>query len=177
MKNIIIIFVILIGAIVYLDIFANPSEPIEKPIAPIAFDKSKDPNDLLARAFDPENDPTAAVNIDTLSDLDKITYAHDNGLSNIQVRGKGVVVRILADDNEGSRHQKFILKLQNNLTVLIAHNIDIADRVNSLSKGDTIEFYGEYEWNNKGGVVHWTHRDPNGVHISGYLKYVGLKYQ
>lgn len=177
MKNLLILFVILIAGVVYLDIFANPEEPLEEIVAPLALDKVKDPNDLLARAFDPNKDPAAAVNIEKLSDLEKITYAHEHKLSNVQVRGKGVVVRLLADDNDGSRHQKFIVKLSNNLTVLIAHNIDIADRVNSLTKGDSIEFYGEYEWNEKGGVVHWTHRDPDNFHEAGYLKYVGLKYQ
>ena len=40
-----------------------------------------------------------------------------------------------------------------------------------------IEFYGEYEWNEKGGVVHWTHRDPRGNHESGWLKHKGSTYQ
>jgi hypothetical protein len=40
-----------------------------------------------------------------------------------------------------------------------------------------IQFYGEYEWNNKGGVVHWTHRDPNGHHVGGWLKHNGSTYQ
>ncbi|MGB2739203.1 MAG: DUF3465 domain-containing protein [Cognaticolwellia sp.] len=103
--------------------------------------------------------------------------AYENRQSDVQVKGSGTVVRILKDDNKGSRHQKFILKLSSDLTILISHNIDLAPRINSLSNGDQVQFYGEYEWNNKGGVVHWTHRDPNGRHIGGWLKHNGTKYQ
>jgi hypothetical protein len=103
--------------------------------------------------------------------------AYDNHQSNVQVKGSGTVIRILKDDNKGSRHQKFILKLSSGLTVLIVHNIDLAPRINSISNGDVIQFYGEYEWNNKGGLVHWTHRDPNGHHVGGWLKRNGSTYQ
>jgi hypothetical protein len=103
--------------------------------------------------------------------------AYENHQSNVQVKGSGIVIRILKDDNKGSRHQKFILKLSSGQTILIAHNIDLASRINSISNGDMIQFYGEYEWNNKGGVVHWTHRDPNGHHVGGWLKHNGSTYQ
>jgi hypothetical protein len=84
--------------------------------------------------------------------------------SGLQASGSGRVIRILPDDNKGSRHQEFIIKLGSGQTLLIAHNIDIAPRINSLGKGDQIDFYGEYEWNDQGGVVHWTHHDPDGSH-------------
>ena len=85
-----------------------------------------------------------------------IFTAFKNQQSDVQVRGKGIVSRILRDDNDGSRHQKFILKLANNQTVLVAHNIDLSPRVSGLKIGDSIEYYGEYEWSEQGGVLHWT---------------------
>jgi hypothetical protein len=103
--------------------------------------------------------------------------AYDNHKSDVQVQGVGTVVRILSDDNKGSRHQKFILKLSSGQTILIAHNIDLAPRINSISNGDQVQFYGEYEWNKKGGVVHWTHQDPKGRHIGGWLKHNGRTYE
>jgi len=103
--------------------------------------------------------------------------AYKNQESNIQVNGSGIVIQNLADDTNGSRHQKFILKLSSGQTLLISHNIDLAPRINALRKGDTVNFYGVYEWNSKGGVVHWTHHDPNGKHADGWLKHKGVTYQ
>ena len=97
--------------------------------------------------------------------------------SNLQVQGKGRVIKVLSDDIKGSRHQRFIVQLDSGQTLLIAHNIDLAPRITDLSNGDWVEFYGEYEWNSKGGVLHWTHRDPKGRHASGWLKHKGQIYQ
>ncbi|RBW42450.1 hypothetical protein DS885_15550 [Psychromonas sp. B3M02] len=94
-----------------------------------------------------------------------------------QVTGSGIVVKLLKDDNEGSRHQKFILRLTSGQTILFAHNIDLAPRINTIARGDRIEFYGQYEWNAQGGVVHWTHKDPKGKHLAGWLKHKGEIYQ
>jgi len=106
-----------------------------------------------------------------------IVEAFDNRTGDLQVTGQGVVVHILPDDTKGSRHQKFILSLDGRLTVLIAHNIDLAPRIGSLRQGDTVQFSGEYEWNEKGGVVHWTHRDPAGTHEDGWLRHNNQVYQ
>ena len=106
-----------------------------------------------------------------------LEQAYDNRQSDIQVRGEGEVIKVLADDNDGSRHQRFILKLESGLTLLVAHNIDLAPRVPSLRAGDAVEFFGEYEWNAKGGVIHWTHHDPQGRHVGGWIKHQGRTYQ
>jgi N-acetylneuraminic acid mutarotase len=97
--------------------------------------------------------------------------------SNLQVEGQGKVSRILPDDNTGDRHQKFILRLNTGQTLLVAHNIDIAPRIDALKFGDSVSFFGEYEWNDLGGVLHWTHHDPNNQHINGWLKHAGISYQ
>ena len=106
-----------------------------------------------------------------------LKQAYENNQSDIQVRGSGTVYRILPDDNNGSRHQKFILRLASKQTLLVAHNIDLAPRIPNLKRGDRVEFYGEYEWNNKGGVMHWTHRDPRNNHAHGWLKHQGEVYE
>ncbi len=108
---------------------------------------------------------------------DAISNAFANHKSDIQVSGQGVVTKVLPDDNNGSRHQKFIIKLPSGLSLLVAHNIDLAPKITTLAKGDAIKFYGEYEWNEKGGVIHWTHGDPRGAHIAGWLQHQGKKYQ
>jgi len=111
------------------------------------------------------------------SSVSEIANAFANHTSNLQVSGQGVVVKLLPDDNSGSRHQKFIVKLSDGQTLLVAHNIDLAARVTGLNEGDLIEFNGQYEWNERGGVLHWTHRDPNGSHPSGWLQHNGQNYQ
>ncbi|WP_040915827.1 DUF3465 domain-containing protein [Lentisphaera araneosa] len=103
--------------------------------------------------------------------------AFRNKQSDLQVTGSGSVIKILPDDTKGSKHQKFILKLSTGQTVLIAHNIDLAPRINSLRQGDTVSFNGEYEWNSKGGVIHWTHHDPGHRHEDGWLKHNGKVYK
>lgn len=106
-----------------------------------------------------------------------IVRAFSRHESNVQVAGHGVVTKLLPDDNKGSRHQKFLLTLSSGHRLLVAHNIDLAPRINNLQEGDAVQFYGEYEWNEKGGVVHWTHRDPRGSHVDGWLQHQGQKYQ
>ena len=108
---------------------------------------------------------------------DSISKAFENRSSNIQVEGIGTVIKILRDDLKGSRHQKFIIRLSTGQTLLIAHNIDLAPRINNLKNGDSIAFFGEYEWNSKGGLIHWTHHDPRGQHKGGWIKYNGRTYQ
>ncbi len=105
-----------------------------------------------------------------------LKQAFESHQSDVQISGVGEVIRVLPDDNQGSRHQKFILRLRSNQTVLISHNIDLAPRILNLEIGDLVEFNGEYEWNSKGGVVHWTHRDPANIHIHGWLKHNGMTY-
>lgn len=101
----------------------------------------------------------------------------DRQNNNTQIHSNGRVIKILPDDNEGSRHQRFIIQLACGQTLLMAHNIDMAERVASIKVGDTVEFNGEYEWNSKGGVIHWTHRDPHNKHVSGWIKHRGRTYQ
>lgn len=125
-----------------------------------------------------ENKPSERKVVQVASSAQKsgtriIENAFKNKLSNVQVEGVGKVVAILPDDNEGSRHQKFILELESGQTILIAHNIDLASRLQHLSKGDVVQFFGEYEYSAKGGVVHWTHHDPRKKHPDGWLKHNG----
>jgi hypothetical protein len=121
----------------------------------------------------------AAEQIDIrITDSDRIIQnAYRKRLSNIQVQGQGIVSKTLSDDLDGARHQRFILRLSTGQTLLVAHNIDLAPRINTLSSGDAVKFYGVYEWNEKGGVIHWTHHDPRGRHAAGWLWHNGRTYQ
>ncbi len=108
---------------------------------------------------------------------DRIAAAFQDRESDLQVRDVGVVERVLTDDNDGSRHQRFILRLSTGQTVLVAHNIDLAPRLAGIARGDTVAFNGEYEWGAEGGVIHWTHHDPAGRHQGGWLEWRGKRVQ
>ncbi len=97
--------------------------------------------------------------------------------SDVQVAATATVRKILRDDNVGSRHQKMILELPTGQTLLLSHNIDLAPRVAGVREGDQLAFYGEYEWSEQGGVIHWTHHDPAGRHADGWIKHNGNTYQ
>ena len=108
---------------------------------------------------------------------DAIAEAFEARGSGVQVKGAGTVSRILADDDDGSRHQRFILELASGRTLLISHNIDLAPRIDTLREGDSVSFNGVYEWNDRGGLVHWTHHDPQGEHEPGWLRHDGRLYE
>jgi hypothetical protein len=105
-----------------------------------------------------------------------ILAAYQAKQSDLIVETSGAVKKNLADDLVGSRHQKMILALDSGHTVLIAHNIDLADRV-PAEEGDTIRVRGEYEYSEQGGVIHWTHHDPGGRHEDGWIEHEGRRYQ
>ena len=122
--------------------------------------------------YDPTTEHRATPHDDS-----PIGRAFASGTSDVQVEGEGTVISILSDDVAGSRHQRFIVQLASGQTLLITHNIDIAPRVDGLEAGDSVRFSGEYVWNEKGGVVHWTHHDPKGRHVAGWLVHNGKTYK
>lgn len=108
---------------------------------------------------------------------DVIAHYFEDEISDKMVVVEAVVVKCLKDDLEGSAHQKFIVELQSGQTLLVAHNIDLADRINTLQEGDLVLIKGEYEWSDKGGVIHWTHHDPANIHEGGWIEHSGIRYE
>ena len=119
---------------------------------------------------------TAGFEANNLSN-DALVNAYKSKRSQVWVEGIGVVKKLLADDNKGSRHQKFLVTINAEQTLLFSHNIDLAPRVDDLNVGDIVEFKGEYVYNPKGGVMHWTHHDPDGNKQGGWIKHHGKTYE
>ena len=117
--------------------------------------------------------PTPAADTDGATTVESLFEA---GRSDVVVEVDGIVQRTLSDDTEASRHQRFIVRLPTGRTLLVAHNIDLADRV-PLTTGDAVRLRGEYEWNDQGGVVHWTHHDPRGERPGGWIEHEGRRYR
>ncbi len=95
--------------------------------------------------------------------------------SQVWLQGSGTVKKLLPDDTKGARHQRFLVSVSPEQTLLFAHNIDLATRV-ELQVGDQIQFKGEYIYNPKGGILHWTHHDPQGRQ-GGWIKVNGQTYE
>jgi len=100
--------------------------------------------------------------------------------SGVLVQITARVIKNLPDDNDGSRHQRILIELEKPVgdvrTILIAHNIDLAPRV-PCKEGDVVTVNGQYEWNDKGGVIHWTHIDPGGRRDGGWIEHKGERYE
>ncbi|HEX4999364.1 MAG TPA: DUF3465 domain-containing protein [Terriglobia bacterium] len=102
--------------------------------------------------------------------------AFRNRRSGVMMTVEGTVITLLPDDNEGSRHQRFIIRLGSGQTLLIVHNLEIAPRVENLMVGADVKVHGEYIWSEKGGRMHWTHKDPQKRHEEGWIEFASRRY-
>lgn len=100
--------------------------------------------------------------------------------SGVMLTVRAEVLKVLADDRDGARHQRLLLAIDEldaaYDTLLVAHNIDLAPRVPARA-GDTLTVRGQYEWNEKGGVIHWTHHDPGERREGGFIVHDGERYE
>ena len=76
----------------------------------------------------------------------------------------------MPDDHDSARHQRFVIDIGDRQTLLIAHNIELAERV-PVGMGDRVRVRGLYEWNDLGGLLHWTHHDPLEDEEGGWILY------
>ena len=90
----------------------------------------------------------------------------------------GRVIKLLPDDDDGIRHQKFLIRLPDGSTLLVVHNVDLAPRLDDLAPGDEVEVCGEFVENDRGGLVHWTHHaPPRSKHSAGWIRHLGKIYE
>ncbi|MBI1268966.1 DUF3465 domain-containing protein [bacterium] len=154
---------------------AEPSKEIDSGITPLEFGTTAEPG--------ASDQYIVAKKVTPLNAIGSTRY-DDRVLIDLQARrARGVrvcyaapVFKLLPDDKRGRQHQRFLFKLANGTTVLVAHNIDLAARV-PLQQGNLVEVCGEYIWNDKGGVIHYTHRSTSRFKQGGYIKFNGQIYQ
>lgn len=121
------------------------------------------------------NSSTNAPRIDHQQEvLTKIRKERNNTHARFWLETQGQVIKLLKDDTKGSPHQKFLIKLAPDITLLVAHNTALAKRA-PIQTGDQVKIRARYEWNNRGGVLHWTHHDPKGKQKGGWI-YTNGKY-
>ncbi len=122
----------------------------------------------------PNRNPAGQRGESRSSAVERIERAAEDRESGFMVTVDAEVVKTLRDDLKGSQHQRFLIELTSGRTLLVAHNIDLAKRI-PLSEGDSVRVRGQYEWNDRGGVLHWTHHDPDGRHPGGWIEYKGKR--
>ena len=139
----------------------------------------KNPSDLAVDSTSTKEPGLQARHVKFASDFSRLKHAIAHKESEVWLEELPYkVIKTLPDDNKGSRHQRFLVSPENTDlgTLLIAHNIDLSDYI-PLSRNEVVWIKGRFEWNEKGGVIHWTHHDPNGYIKGGWIKHQGKKYQ
>ncbi len=106
-----------------------------------------------------------------------VDRAYADHRSGVEVTAAGAVVRLLPDDTGPSgTHQRFIVQVKGSTqTLLIDNNVDIGKRV-PVATGDDVIVHGEYVWNDQGGLIHFTHHDPDHTHEDGWIELKGIRY-
>ena len=136
------------------------------------FQKPAEPG-TPARA--PSAQVQTATGVPTAQAVEQIRQASRNPDAKFWTTLPGKVVKLLKDDRDGSQHQRFLVEIAPDITLLVAHNIDLAPRI-PVAQGDAVTIKGEYVWNNRGGVLHWTHHDPKG-RKGGWVEVAGKRYE
>ena len=102
--------------------------------------------------------------------------ACSSGTSHVEIHVAGKIARYLGTRNsESGEHEGFLVTPRGSSAhLLIEDNVNITGFI-PMRNGDSVELQGQYECND--GVVHWTHHDPSGRHIMGYVVVNGRRFQ
>lgn len=101
--------------------------------------------------------------------------------SHVEVTAEGTIARVLGTRaGPSGAHEGFLLHLAGaggrGLTVRVEDNVALTGAI-PLAEGEHVEVRGEYIFDARGGIVHYTHRDPRGRHAAGYVLAGGKLYQ
>jgi hypothetical protein len=128
-------------------------------------------------SFDQGRDATDAELADGRNfDDSQVIEAQEEHLNKVELTVRAKVKKILPTDTEGLPHERFLLELSNRTTVLVAHDLKMAPSV-PIQEGDMPIIRGEYIWNERGGVIHWTHHTDTPRHEGGWIFLNGTRYQ
>lgn len=116
---------------------------------------------LLLRHNAAEGPSTAARQAAVRAACSQSDAAFARRQSDVWLTLSGTVSRLLPDQHGHFLHQRFILRCADAHTVLVVNDVDIGRRV-PVHPGDAVAVRGQYVWNAQGGLVHFTHHDPQG---------------
>ncbi|GAC1501129.1 MAG: DUF3465 domain-containing protein [Vulcanimicrobiaceae bacterium] len=101
------------------------------------------------------------------------------GRRHVEIHDRGIVTRVLGvRAGRGSSHEGFVMqspgRATHALAVRVEDNVSLTGFI-PLRVGDRVEVQGQYECDD--AVVHWTHHDPSGRHIGGFITANGRTYR
>lgn len=108
-------------------------------------------------------------------DSDIVRAINDQRQVNFVEGGGLVVVKILPDDTNGLKHQKWVVRLSNGMAMQAVYNSDMCPRV-PVKIGDVIAMGGQFIWTKGGALIHWLHHDPKGRRPDGFVLLNGTYY-
>lgn len=126
----------------------------------------------------------AACSSSTYVDVDQVVRACNGGAQHAELTVTGSVERLLGERrSQSGEHEGFVLSTGGcnaarrpcpaaHLRVEV--NTSITGEV-PLTAGQIVTVRGQYECND--GVIHWTHHDPSGRHMAGFIDVNGTRYQ
>ncbi|MBC7465045.1 MAG: DUF3465 domain-containing protein [Bdellovibrio sp.] len=85
------------------------------------------------------------------------------------------VIKKLKDDNQGIRHQKWLVQSPAGQIILFVHNLELCQPLD-IEKNDMVQLAGEFKWTDKGALIHWAHFDPKKKRPDGYVEFKRRKY-
>ncbi len=88
----------------------------------------------------------------------------------------GTVARILSANQDDPTYQRFVIRLDNEQSVLIVHNQEAGGSI-PVAVDARVTVRGEYEWSETGGLLKNTHRDLSPKRRHGFVEYDGKRYQ
>jgi hypothetical protein len=102
----------------------------------------------------------------------------NSGARYVEIRDSGIVYRILGErGSQSGVHEGFLIRFPyraNGAVTRVEDNVDITGPI-PLRRGDQVTLQGQFECNDQ--VIHWTHHDPRGRHLAGYITVNGKTYQ
>lgn len=113
---------------------------------------------------------------DALPDNERLLNAFEQGRTGVWVSGHGTVAQLIGDETvAGEENQRILVDVESQLNLIIRHSLEQSDRV-PVAQGDTIAFQGRYSFNGRGGVVGFTHHDPEQPGDGGWVRHQGSLY-
>ena len=115
----------------------------------------------------------------TTPDDAALCSAFRDARSHVEIVADGHVTAVLGvAPGRVSPHEGFLMRVGSgcDVVVRVEANTDFTGEF-PLTRGEPVVVKGEYEYYPRGGVVHWTHRDPRGRHDGGYIEIDGHRYE